>query len=59
MAAYVKKHLLNTGVRVITGTSAERINGTDRVTGVQTSAGPLPCEMLIMAAGIRPNTAFL
>lgn len=59
MAAYVKKHLLNTGIRVITGTSAERINGTDRVTGVQTSAGLLPCEMLIMAAGIRPNTAFL
>lgn len=59
MAAYVKKHLLNAGIRVITGTSAEKILGTDQVTGVKTSAGTLPCEMLIMAAGIRPNTAFL
>ena len=33
--------------------------GTDKVTGVKTSAGTLPCEMLIMAAGIRPNTGFL
>ena len=29
------------------------------MTGVKTSAGMLSCEMLIMAAGIRPNTAFL
>lgn len=59
MAAYVKKHLLNAGIRVITGTNAEQILGTDKVTGVKTSAGTLACEILIMAAGIRPNTAFL
>lgn len=59
MAAYAKKHLLNEGVRVITGTSAEKILGTDKVSGVKTSAGTLACEMLIMAAGIRPNTEFL
>ena len=59
MAAYAKKHLLGQGIRVITGTSAEEVLGTDQVTGVKTSAGTLPCEMLIMAAGIRPNTAFL
>ena len=27
--------------------------------GIKTSAGNLPCEMIIMAAGIRPNTEFL
>ena len=59
MAAYAKKHLLNSGIRVITGTSAEKVLGEGRVTGVKTSAGTLPCEMLIMAAGIRPNTGFL
>lgn len=59
MAAYAKKHLMNAGIRVITGTSAQEILGTDQVTGVKTSAGTLPCEMLIMAAGIRPNTDFL
>ena len=31
MAAYVKKHLLNAGIRVITGTSAEQILGTGDV----------------------------
>ena len=59
MAAYAKKYLLNAGIRVITGTSAEEILGTEKVTGVKTSAGTLACEMLIMAAGVRPNTAFL
>ena len=59
MAAYAKKHLLGQGIRVITGTSAEEVLGTDKVTGVKTSAGTMPCEMLIMAAGIRPNTDFL
>ena len=59
MAAYVKKHLLNAGIRVITGTSAEQILGTDKVTGGKTSAGMLSCAMLILAAGIRPNTGFL
>lgn len=59
MAAYAKKHLLNAGIRVITGTSAEAILGERHVSGVKTSAGTLPCELLIMAAGIRPNTGFL
>lgn len=59
MAAYAKKHLLGQGIRVITGTSAETVLGTDKVTGVKTSAGILSCEMLVMAAGIRPNTDFL
>lgn len=59
MAAYVKKHLLKAGIRVITGTSAEAVTGQDKVTAVKTSAGVLSCELLIMAAGIRPNTAFL
>ena len=59
MAAYAKKHLISVGIRVLTGTSAQEILGTDQVTGVKTSAGTLPCELLIMAAGIRPNTDFL
>lgn len=59
MAAYVKKHLLNKGIRVLTGTSAEAVLGEGRVAGVRTSAGTIACELLIMAAGIRPNTAFL
>lgn len=59
VAVYVKKHLLKEGIRVITGTRAEEIMGEDHVMGVKTSAGLLRCDMLIMAAGIRPNTDFL
>lgn len=59
MAAYAKKHLLKEGIRVITGTKTEEILGDSEVTGVKTSAGVLGCELLIMAAGIRPNTDFL
>ncbi|MCC8127709.1 MAG: FAD-dependent oxidoreductase [Clostridiales bacterium] len=59
MAAYAKKHLLGQGIRVITGTKAEAILGDASVTGVRTTAGLLPCELLITAAGIRPNTDFL
>ncbi len=59
MAAYAKKHLLREGIRVITGTKAEEILGAEAVTGVKTTAGMLGCDLLIMAAGIRPNTDFL
>lgn len=59
MAAYAKKHLLKEGIRVITGTKAEAVLGNEAVTGVKTSAGVLGCGLLIMAAGIRPNTDFL
>lgn len=59
MAFYGKKHLLKKGIRVITGTKAEEIVGEERVSAVKTSAGTLSCSLLIMAAGIRPNTAFL
>ncbi len=59
VAVYAKKHLLKEGIRVITGTKADAIIGNDHVTGVKTSAGLLRCELLIMAAGIRPNTDFL
>ena len=59
VAVYAKKHLLKEGIRVITGTKADAIMGNDHVTGVKTSAGLLRGELLIMAAGIRPNTDFL
>ncbi|MGN0276795.1 MAG: FAD-dependent oxidoreductase [Hominisplanchenecus sp.] len=59
MANYVKKHLAKNGIRVITGTKAEEVLGEDQVSAVKTSAGTLPCTLLVAAAGIRPNTDFL
>ncbi len=59
MAAYGKRHLLKQGIRVITGTKAEEITGDGQVTGIKTTAGMLSCGLVVMAAGIRPNTDFL
>ncbi len=59
MANYAKRHLAKSGIRVITGTKAEQIVGTDRVSAVKTDAGLLPADLVVVAAGIRPNTAFL
>lgn len=59
MANYVKRHLQQKGVRVLTGTKAQSIQGQNGVTGVQTESGLLPCGVVALSAGIRPNTAFL
>ena len=59
MATYGKKHLLKNGIRVITGTKAEEILGEDKVEAIKTTAGTIACGLVIMAAGIRPNTGFL
>lgn len=59
MAGYVKRHLQKNGIRVITGTKAEAILGDNQVSDVRTSAGTLPCEIVVLSAGIRPNTGFL
>ncbi|MGN1122464.1 MAG: FAD-dependent oxidoreductase, partial [Eubacteriales bacterium] len=59
IAAYVKRHLLKNGIHVITGAKATEVLGESAVSAVRTTVGSLSCELLIVAAGIRPNTAFL
>ena len=59
IATYIQKHLLKQGIRVLTSTKADCLEGADRVSGVRTAAGLLAAELVVMAAGIRPNTAFL
>lgn len=59
MADYVRRRLQAKGMRILTGTALQKIVGAERVTGVQTGAGTLPADMVILAAGIRPATKFL
>lgn len=59
MAGYARRHLVSQGIRVITSTGAEAILGEGRVNAVKTQAGVLPADIVVAAAGIRPNTAFL
>ncbi len=59
MADYIKRHLEKKGIKVYLNTKAEEVLGEGRVTGVKTSIGEFPCGIVVAAAGVRPNTAFL
>lgn len=59
LADYVRRSLAKKGIRFITGVRANRIVGANRVEGVSTSYGILDADIVVSAAGIRPNTDFL
>lgn len=59
MADYVRRQLQAKGMRILTGTALHAVTGTESVNGVQTGAGLLPADMVILASGIRPATKFL
>lgn len=59
IALYIRKQLIKNGIQVITGTKVSGVVGDSAVSAVRAMTGLLPCDMLILAAGIRPNTAFL
>lgn len=58
-SALVAKSLRHSGISIITGTTASKINShqTDEARSVSLGDGrDLPCELVILAAGIRPRT---
>lgn len=59
MADYAKKQLKAAGMRVLTGTSVKGIEGTDKAEKVITDNGSLAADIVVMAIGVRPATAFL
>lgn len=59
LADYVRRFLAKKGIRFITGVRVDRIVGADRAEGVSTSYGILDADIVVSAAGIRPNTDFL
>ncbi len=59
MAGYVKKHLQNKGIRVLTNTKAEAVLGEGKAASVRTEAGELSCGVVVFSVGVRPNTGFL
>lgn len=58
MADYVKKQLRQAGIKVLTSTSITAVEGEGAVSAVLTNNGRLPCELAVLAIGIRPATAF-
>ena len=64
MAWYAKKHLMSQGIGVLTGTGIVSIEGGDGASGdeavsVTTTTGSLKADGVVLAIGVRPNTAFL
>lgn len=59
MADFIRRSLQKKGLRILTGTALEKVEGTQRVTGVKLPSGKLPADLLVMAVGIRPATEFL
>ncbi len=57
MASLVEKHMRDTGVKVITSTRVERIEGDNdgRVKRVITSGGEFEADLVLLSVGIRPN----
>jgi len=60
-AALIRSALKQTGLRILTGRSITQIiAGTDGVTGVLLDSGEeLPCEIVCIGKGVRPNVEFL
>lgn len=59
MAGYAKRRLKASGMRVLTSVSLTGINGNEHVESVSTDGGILAADLVILAIGVRPATAFL
>jgi len=55
MARLVERHMESHGVKVLTNTKVEAIEGDGTVAAVQTSAGRVAADMVVLAIGVRPN----
>lgn len=59
MSEYVENKMAEEGIMPMTGVSLEGVIGTEKVEKVQTSKRAMKADALVLAIGIRPNTAFL
>lgn len=59
MSEYVENKMADAGVNPMTGVTLEGILGNGRVEKIQTSKRAIKADAVVLAMGIRPNTAFL
>ncbi|MCI8415934.1 MAG: FAD-dependent oxidoreductase [Lachnospiraceae bacterium] len=59
LSAYVEDKMAEEGIMPMTGVALEGVEGTEKVEKVLTSRRGLKADALVLAIGIRPNTAFL
>lgn len=59
LCEYVENHLSEAGIPVVTGVKVTAILGDGKVEKVQTDKRTYKADLVVMSAGIRPNTDFL
>ncbi|AFV75199.1 NAD(FAD)-dependent dehydrogenase [Thermus oshimai JL-2] len=57
VSALVREELSRHGVEVWTGVRALALRGAGRVEAVETTEGVVPADLVLLAVGVRPNTA--
>jgi len=56
MGEAIVQHLEALGIRVLFGMGIDRIDGTGEVTSATIAGETIPCDIVVMAAGMRANT---
>ena len=59
VADYIRRQLQAKGIRVVTGAGIEMVLGGEKATGIRTAVGGFEGDVVVMAIGVRPATAFL
>lgn len=59
LSEYVENQMAEEGIMPMTGIALEGVIGTEKVEKVKTSKREMKADALVLAIGIRPNTAFL
>ena len=59
VADYIRRQLQAKGIRVVTGAGLEMVLGGEKATGIRTAVGGFEGDVVVMAIGVRPATAFL
>ena len=59
VADYIRRQLQAKGIRIVTGAGLEAVLGGEKATGIRTAVGGFEADVVVMAIGVRPATAFL
>jgi rhodanese-related sulfurtransferase len=57
LVIHVMKYLESKGVKVRCATAVQSFEGNGRVERVNTDKGVIPCDMVIVAVGVKPNSS--
>ena len=58
MSRIIENHMSDKGVKILLSEGVTRILGDEKtgVTGVETNRSQIPCDLVIMSVGVRPNS---